>query len=221
LPIPSPLKDGFQRFRAERFETKQRIWRNLAKGQTPHALIIGCADSRVDPAAIFDAGPGELFIVRNVANLVPPYEPDGAHHGVSAALEFAVKALRVGHIVVLGHKSCGGVHAAATGSAAGTEFLERWIDPLAPVRAEAVAALGETDDATLSDDMELRSVRHSIGRLMGFPFVADAVKSGALTLHGARFGIADGDLEWLQSDGTFRSVSAELDNEQASRTSKP
>lgn len=206
--IPPRLKDGFTRFRAERFEKKQRIWRNLAKGQKPHTLIIGCADSRVDPAAIFDAGPGELFIVRNVANLVPPYEPDGAHHGVSAALEFAVKSLKVEHIVVLGHKSCGGVHAAATGGAAGTQFIERWLDPLAPVYAETVAELGEdAGEDALCDDLELRSVRHSIERLKGFPFIAEAVQTGALALHGARFGIADGDLEWLD-DGDFRSVAA-------------
>jgi len=206
--IPDQLKNGFASFRAERFEKKQRLWRNLAKGQKPHALIIGCADSRVDPAAIFDAGPGELFIVRNVANLVPPYEPDGAHHGVSAALEFAVKALKVEHIVVLGHKQCGGVHAAATGGAAGTQFIERWLDPLVRVRDEAVSELGpDADEETLCDDLELRSVRHSLVRLKAFPFVAEAVEAGALTLHGARFGIADGELEWLSEDGRFHPVS--------------
>ena len=207
--IPDQLKDGFKRFRADHFESERRVWRELAKGQKPHALIIGCADSRVDPASIFDAGPGELFIVRNVANLVPPYEPDSGHHGVSAALEFAIKVLKIDHVVVLGHKSCGGVHAAATGGAAGTEFLERWIDPLIPVREEAVAELGETDDATLSDDMELRSVRHSLDRLMAFPFIAEAVRAGEVTLHGARFGIADGELEWLGEDGKFAAVSTD------------
>lgn len=209
MPIPDQLKDGFARFRSDHFESERRVWRELAKGQKPHALIIGCADSRVDPASIFDAGPGELFIVRNVANLVPPYEPDSGHHGVSAALEFAIKVLKIDHVVVMGHKSCGGVHAAATGGAAGTEFLERWIDPLIPVREEAIAELGETDDAALSDDMELRSVKHSLDRLMGFPFIAEAVRAGEVTLHGARFGIADGELEWLQDDGTFAAVSTD------------
>ncbi|MGP1273784.1 MAG: carbonic anhydrase, partial [Caulobacterales bacterium] len=194
--------------RAERFETKQRIWQKLAQGQAPHALVIGCADSRVDPAAIFDAGPGELFIVRNVANLVPPYEPDGAHHGVSAALEFAVKALGVDHIVVLGHKSCGGVHAAATGSAEGTQFIERWLDPLKPVLDEARREMGEqASHGELSDCMELRSIKRSLERLMSFPFIMQAVKDGRLGLHGARFGIADGELEWLDEDGQFMTVS--------------
>jgi len=170
--------------------------------------VIGCADSRVDPAAIFNAGPGELFIVRNVANLVPPYEPDGAHHGVSAALEFAVKSLQVDHIVVLGHRLCIGVKAAATGSACGTQFIERWLDPLQPACAEARDALGETaSEETLCDDLELRSVRHSLARLIGFPFVADAVERGRLCLHGARFGIADGVLEWMDEDSVFRPVS--------------
>jgi carbonic anhydrase len=206
--IPDQLKDGYAQFRAERFETKQRLWRQLSKGQSPKALVIGCADSRVDPAAIFNAGPGELFIVRNVANLVPPYEPDGAHHGVSAALEFAVKSLDVDHIVVLGHRLCSGVKAAATGSACGTQFIERWLDPLQPACAEARHALGETaSEEDLCDDLELRSVRHSLVRLTGFPFVADAVADGSLCLHGARFGIADGVLEWMDDDGVFRPVS--------------
>jgi len=206
--IPDQLKDGYVQFRAERFERKQRMWRRLAEGQAPRVLVIGCADSRVDPAAIFNAGPGELFIVRNVANLVPPYEPDGAHHGVSAALEFAVKSLKVDHIVVLGHRQCGGVHAAATGSAAGTQFIERWLDPLAPACAEAREALGEhVSEEDLCDDLELRSVRHSLKRLVGFPFVAEAVEAGWLCLHGARFGIADGVLEWMDEDGLFRPVS--------------
>lgn len=211
--IPGQLRDGYAQFRAERFENKQRLWRQLSKGQSPRALVIGCADSRVDPAAIFNAGPGELFIVRNVANLVPPYEPDGAHHGVSAALEFAVKSLKVDHIVVLGHRQCGGVHAAATGSAAGTQFIERWLDPLAPACAEARDALGDdASEEALCDDLELRSVRHSLGRLMGFPFVADAVAVGSLCLHGARFGIADGVLEWMDEDGVFRPVSFDEEN---------
>lgn len=209
--IPDRLHEGFARFRAERFERKQRIWQNLAKGQKPHALVIGCADSRVDPAAIFDAGPGELFIIRNVANLVPPYEPDGAHHGVSAALEFSVKALGVAHIVVLGHKSCGGVHAAATGGAVGTQFIERWLDPLKPVFDEARRELGDDADTDhLCDAMELGSIKRSMERLMSFPFIADAVQEGTLALHGARFGIADGELEWLLPDGRFHAVTPEF-----------
>lgn len=205
--IPAPLRDGFARFRAERFERKQRIWRELAKGQSPHTLVLGCADSRVDPAAIFDAGPGELFIIRNVANLVPPYQPDGAHHGVSAALEFAVKVLKVQNILVLGHKQCGGVHAAATDGARGTQFIEKWLEPLGEVADEARAHVGaQAEVEHLCDDLELRSVRHSLERLLAFPFVADAVKEGGLALHGARFGIADGVLEWLQPDGSFAPV---------------
>lgn len=209
--IPTRLHEGFARFRAERFERKQRIWQTLAKGQSPETLVIGCADSRVDPAAIFDAGPGDLFIIRNVANLVPPYEPDSAHHGVSAALEYAVKVLKVKNVVVLGHRQCGGVHAAATGAAEDTQFVRKWLEPLAPVHAEACRELG-ADAAVedLCDDMELRSIRRSRERLMSFPFIAEAVQEGRLALHGARFGIADGELEWLNSDGRFEAVSPAL-----------
>ncbi|WP_429910551.1 carbonic anhydrase [Glycocaulis sp.] len=207
--IPTRLHEGFARFRAERFERKQRIWQNLAKGQSPETLVIGCADSRVDPAAIFDAGPGELFIIRNVANLVPPYEPDSAHHGVSAALEYAVKVLKVKNVVVLGHRQCGGVEAAATGAAGDTQFVRKWLDPLASVLAETRRELGEdADTGHVCDAMELRSIKRSLERLLSFPFIAEAVQSGSLVLHGARFGIADGELEWLNADGRFEIVDA-------------
>jgi carbonic anhydrase len=209
--IPIRLHEGFARFRAERFERKQRVWQTLAKGQKPHALVIGCADSRVDPAAIFDAGPGELFIIRNVANLVPPYEPDSAHHGVSAALEYAVKVLKIEQIVVLGHRQCGGVEAATTGAAEDTQFVRRWLEPLKTVHAEACRELGEdVGTEQLCDDMELRSVRRSRERLLSFPFIAEAVQEGRITLHGARFGIADGQLEWLNADGHFVPVTPDL-----------
>jgi carbonic anhydrase len=208
MTIPDPLRAGFERFRVSQFESQRRVWRELAKGQKPHALVIGCADSRVDPAAIFDAGPGELFIVRNVANLVPPYEPDSGHHGVSAALEFAVKTLGIEHVVVLGHKDCGGVHAAVTGAAEGTEFVHRWISPLQSALSESRHHCGyDAPTETLCNDLELRSVQHSLDRLLKFPFVAKAVEAGTLALHGARFGIADGQLEWLERNEGFQPVS--------------
>src|SRR5712691_6505050 len=133
--FPQQLLEGYRTFTSQRLPTEQSRYRELSEiGQSPEVMVIGCCDSRVSPEAIFDAGPGELFVVRNVANLVPPYAPDGAYHGVSAALEFAVGALRVKHIVVLGHAQCGGVRAFAEGSAplSPSDFIGKWMSLIAP-----------------------------------------------------------------------------------------
>src|SRR5689334_18594299 len=135
IHLPQRLYDGYQAFRAGRLPTEQSRYRELAeRGQAPETMVVGCCDSRVSPEVIFDAGPGELFVVRNVANLVPPYSPDGLYHGVSAALEFAVGALRVKHIVVLGHAFCGGVRAFAEESAplSPGDFIGKWMSLIAP-----------------------------------------------------------------------------------------
>ncbi|WP_019962003.1 carbonic anhydrase [Woodsholea maritima] len=198
---------GFRRFRAHGFTKQRELYEELEKGQSPHTLIIACSDSRVDPAEIFDARPGELFVVRNVANLVPPYDHDGGRHGVSAALEFAVKALKVKNILVMGHGQCGGVAACAHGiEKLDFEFVGPWLEPMLPAREASVEALGESDIDALSNDLELRSVEYSVARLKEFPFVAEAIAERGLTLHGARFSIATGELEWMSPEGAFDRV---------------
>lgn len=208
--IPEELESGFRRFREEHYPRHRRIYEQLAgKGQRPHTLVIGCSDSRVDPAAIFDAGPGELFVVRNVANLVPPFETGGGFHGVSAAVEFAVSSLHVSNILVLGHCQCGGVQACASGAAREDSlFVGHWVSALEPALAESRAALGsDAPVEAITDDLELRGIRHSLDRLKTYPFVETAVSQGRLALHGARFGVADGRLEWMEDDGHYSDFS--------------
>ena len=158
MGLPSRLIDGYASFRSGRLVTEQSRYRDLAEhGQSPEILVIGCCDSRVSPEVIFDARPGELFVVRNVANLVPPYAPDGTYHGVSAALEYAVARLRVKHIVVLGHARCGGIRAfAETGDPqGGGEFIGKWMSLIAP----AAAALGTPADSPGSYFTRLEQLR--------------------------------------------------------------
>jgi len=209
MSVPPELAEGFSRFCSDLYPRQKKLYEELAeKGQSPHTLVIGCCDSRVDPSQIFDARPGELFVVRNVANLVPPYEGDGGFHGVSAALEFGVTALKVSNILVLGHKQCGGVHACASGhSETDSLFLGRWISALRPALDEVTQEMGDaasTDD--VADALELNGIRHSIERLKTYPFVKTALDNNALTIHGARFGVANGHLEWMSDDGRFAPV---------------
>src|SRR5437763_112787 len=148
--FPKRLLEGYRTFTSQRLPAEQSRYRDLAeRGQSPEIMVIGCCDSRVSPEVIFDAGPGELFVVRNVANLVPPYAPDDSYHGVSAALEFAVGALRVKHIVVLGHAGCGGVRAFAEPSPplSPGDFIGKWMSLIAP----AAAKLGPPGDVPPAD----------------------------------------------------------------------
>lgn len=201
------LIDGYHRFKAGRYQEERERWATLAEGQSPKVMIIACSDSRVDPSQIFDANPGEMFVVRNVANLVPPFESGGGRHGVSAALEFAVTQLKVEEIVVMGHGSCGGVHAALSrrfADAAPGEggFIAHWIDLLDNARDEIAARHGDGPEAIRA--LELETVKVSIANLRTFPFVVEAEKAGALTLHGAYFAIADGVLHVLDDhEGQF------------------
>jgi carbonic anhydrase len=207
MTLPQRLHDGYRSFRASRLPAEQRRYRDLAEfGQAPESLVIGCCDSRVAPEVIFDARPGELFVVRNVANLVPPYEPDAAHHGVSAALEYAVSVLHVRHIVVLGHARCGGIEAFARKAAPG-DFIGNWISLIAPA-AQTVAPHEHTSgDFTW---LEHASVIKSIENAMTFPFVRNAVQRGELALHGAYFGVATGELSMFDpSTGRFVAVPAD------------
>ena len=204
---PETLHDGYKRFKGGRFRVEQAHYADLAEGQTPHTLVIACSDSRVDPAAIFDAAPGELFVVRNVANLVPPKDQGGGLHGVSAALEFAVKVLRVKGVLVLGHGDCGGVKACATGLAGvPSDYLGPWLKTMDPAREEAEAEIGTSEAQALAPHLELVSIKHSLERLKQFGFVRAAIEERGLELHGARFSIRDGVLEWLGADGKFTAV---------------
>ena len=199
------LLDGYRAFKATRWPEERALYAELAKGQRPEVLVIACSDSRADPATIFSAAPGELFVVRNVAGIVPPFEPDSGYHGTSAALAFAVIRLRVKHILVLGHAQCGGIAAAIDGRLTeGVPFLGNWIALLEPVRAHSAHV---HDPAARHVAMERDCVKLSLDNLMSFPFVAERVKDGRLRLNGARFGIADGRLEVLdRTSGEFIAV---------------
>jgi carbonic anhydrase len=200
--LPQQLREGYAAFRAGRLAAEQSRYRELAeRGQSPRTMVIGCCDSRVAPETIFDVGPGELFVVRNVGNLIPPYSPDAAYHGVSSALEYGAAVLKVQHIVVLGHARCGGVQAFADGAAAG-DFIGRWMSLLTPV----AAAIGPRD--RVADDylrrLERASVIASLQNLRTFPFVETRCNDGTLSLHGAYFAVATGELSALDpASGRF------------------
>tara|TARA_R110000744_G_scaffold77899_3_gene153603 strand:+ start:107 stop:742 length:636 start_codon:yes stop_codon:yes gene_type:complete len=204
---PPKLAAGYRRFRAQSYPQERALYQELSAGQKPHTLVIACSDSRVDPVHIFGAHPGDLFVVRNVANLVPQIDLDGGRHGVSAALEFAVGRLAVEHIVVMGHGQCGGIEACAIGlEKLESQFLGPWLEPLEPARAEVIAKVGDANLAMVCDHMELLAVEHSVRRLHQFPFVTEAIKNRGMQLHGARFSIASGILEWMSDDGVFLPV---------------
>ncbi len=203
------LIEGYYRFRGNEWQVERERWAELAGGQSPKVMIIACSDSRVEPATIFGSRPGEVFVVRNVANLVPPFEPDGGRHGVSAALEFAVTKLGVEEIVVLGHGACGGVNAALTRSLAGTDpgeggFVAGWISLLDEARERVVAAHGTGEAGQRA--LEQEGVRTSMANLLTFPFVRERVGAGTLTIHGAVFAIADGKLRVLGDEGQFEAA---------------
>ena len=190
--FPARLTEGYQAFLDERFARERRRYESLAEGQAPEVMVISCCDSRVSPEVIFDASPGELFVVRNVANLVPPYETGGEYHGTSAALEFAVQALRVKDIVVLGHARCGGIRAFADDSAplSPGDFIGRWMTLIAPAAERIGTRQGDLSEYLAR--LELAAIENSLRNLMTFPCVKILVERGKLRLHGAYFGIASG-----------------------------
>lgn len=196
------LVEGYHRFRAETWPQERARFEELAaQGQHPHTMIIACSDSRVDPAVIFGAGPGELFVVRNVANLVPPYTPDGAYHGTSAALEFGVRVLKVERILVLGHAMCGGVTALLRGAPPeARDFVPAWMRIAAEARRRVLECL-PVEQA--QEACELEAVRLSLANLQTFPWVAEAVADGRLVLQGGHFGVATGRLMLLGPEGIF------------------
>jgi len=203
MNIPSDLLDGYRRFRSGRYQHEVERYLTLAEGQTPKTMIIGCADSRVDPATIFSAGPGELFVVRNVAALVPPYEESIGYHGTSAAVEFAVDGLGVSDIVVMGHSFCGGVQAAlaAADDRPVGRFIRPWVELLAKQRDALLADPNcPTDPDERLHALESLAVLASIENLKTFPFVRKALADGRISISGARFSIAAGELQWLDGE---------------------
>lgn len=193
------LLEGYRRFRSGVWPTEHARYEALAKaGQRPETLVIACSDSRVDPATVFGAGPGELFTVRNVAGLVPPYSPDAGYHGTSAALEYGVRVLKVARIVVLGHAQCGGVQAMVQGAPdEARDFVEPWMAMAQSVLERKPCSLHPREVAT---HYEKEVVRLSLDNLMTFPWIAEAVAAGRLQLHGFHFGIESGVLAKLEGD---------------------
>jgi carbonic anhydrase len=199
--FPEALADRYRRFKFRHFASNQDHYESLATyGQSPEVMVVSCCDSRVEPEMIFGAMPGEMFVVRNVANLVPPYETSGKYHGVSAALEFAVLNLRVKHIVVMGHSSCGGVKAALernTARQTDAAFITNWMSMLDDARAEVLAAHGQKPQAEILAELERSGVRTSIANLRTFPCIQILEGKGRIQIHGVHFDIASGVLHVL------------------------
>jgi carbonic anhydrase len=208
--FPSQLESGYRAFLGDRFVRERQRFRDIADRQSPEVMVIGCCDSRVSPEVIFDTSPGEIFVVRNVANLVPPYETGGEYHGTSAALEFAVQALKVKHIVVLGHASCGGIRAYADDRAplSPGDFIGKWMSLIAPAAARVKPKGDAADDLRR---LELATIELSLANLMTFPCIRILVERGRLHLHGAYFGVADGALLVRDSKtGEFKKLVEEV-----------
>ncbi|SUB02865.1 Carbonic anhydrase 1 [Pannonibacter phragmitetus] len=201
--FPQDLIDGYGRYLQKGYVRFREQQEKLAiYGQKPEVLVISCCDSRVAPEGVFHAGPGELFVVRNVANLVPPFEQTEGQHGTSAALEYAVRVLKVKHIVIMGHAKCGGVQAFrqnANAPLATGEFIGRWIKLLEPAAiAMACMPVDRLDDPQLA--MEYAGVRQSLKNLRTFPFIDQACTSGSLKVHGAWFDIGSGELRVMDPE---------------------
>ena len=199
--FPEVLTDRYRRFKHRHFVPNADHYEELATyGQSPDTMVISCSDSRVDPETIFSAMPGELFIVRNVANLVPPYETGGKYHGVSTAIEFAVMNLRIKNLIVLGHSGCGGIKAALDQSAAiqtEAQFISRWMSMIDDARLSVLASHQNSPQTVKQEALEKEAVKQAIKNLRTFPFVRDQEERGRLSLHGAHFDIKTGTLTVL------------------------
>ena len=193
------LISGFRQFREKYFEQPDSPYR--VSGQAPKTLVIGCSDSRVDPAIITSAGPGELFVVRNVANLVPPFEKGGGFHGVSSAIEFAVVNLKVENVMILGHRQCGGIQALVTSAQTNSEtFVDRWVAIARPAHFRALAAHPHAGVDELCQHCELEAIKISIENLRTFPFIVKAEKERGLNIIGAYFDLELGILMELNEE---------------------
>lgn len=204
MPEFAALVEGYRRFRAADYQQQKARFDALADGQAPPIMVISCCDSRVDPATIFDTVPGQVFVLRNVANLVPPYIQGPGYHGAAAAIEFAVLGLKVKHIVVLGHGRCGGIKAALDGGdlgAPGRSFVDDWMDLVSDARSKVVAQ--QPDDPQRA--LEWEAIQVSLTNLRTYPYIAAEEAAGQLKIHGAWFAIAEGELFILdETAGEFR-----------------
>jgi carbonic anhydrase len=212
MPFPTSLIDGYRAFLHGGLRAEQGRYQELAEsGQSPQVMVITCCDSRCSPEVIFNARPGELFVARNISGLVPPYTPDGATRAVSASLEFAVQALKVKHIVVLGHAQCGGIRAYAEEAAplSPGDFIGHWMALIQPA-AKAVGPRGNMPFDEYITKLEQASVITTLDNLMTFPCVKILVERGRLVLHGAYFGVATGRLSiYDRARGAFEQVATE------------
>ena len=200
---------GFRVFQKDYFGPQSDHFEPLKHGQSPKTMIIGCSDSRVDPALLTNSAPGDIFMVRNVANLVPPYVADGGQHGVSAALEFAVTILEVEHIIVLGHSQCGGINALMNGNCEdrGGTFISRWMSIAAPARDRIQTELAGKDLAYQQYAAEQAAILLSIENLHSFPFIDERITQGTLSLHGWYFDLREGELLEYRADlGVFKKL---------------
>lgn len=204
------LMAGFRKFREKYFANEHPLYQRLTSGtgQTPKTLIIGCSDSRVDPAIITSASPGELFIVRNVANLVPPYEMGGGFHGISAAIEFAVVNLKVENIIVLGHRQCGGIRALMVNDQTRPNgFVDQWVNIAKDAKERVMKKYAGESVESLCRHGELEAIITSISNLLTFPFVQDAIQERELAVMGIYFDLEQGQLmEYDDKDGTFKNI---------------
>lgn len=211
--FPKDLLSGYQNFMSGRYSTESTRYKDLAeRGQKPHTMVVACCDSRSGPETIFDSGPGELFVVRNVANLVPTYKPDGENHGTSAALEFAVQSLKVRQIVVMGHGRCGGISAALAQDSkplSSGDFIGRWMEMLKPA-AETIQDSPLMTQSERQTALERISVRISIDNLRTFPYVKTLEDRGSLSIYGAWFDISTGEL-WVMDGDTGDFIRPEFD----------
>ncbi len=204
----SELIKGYQRFYTKHFLGEDKLYERLhAEGQSPKTLVIACSDSRVDPSLLLDANPGDIFVVRNVANLVPPYQPEwGSYHGTSAALEFAVNNLQVEHIIVLGHSGCAGIRALIREQDPSQfSFINGWVHIADSARARAMEKAHD-QGACVHTLCEKEAIVTSLENLMTFPWVAEKVKAKKMTLHGWYFSLADGKLSALSTKGNFEGI---------------
>ncbi len=200
------LLEGYKRFHAKHFLGDDKLYARLAEGQMPKALLIGCSDSRVDPSILMDADPGDIFVIRNVANLAPPYQPEGeSYHGTSAALEFAVNNLKVEHIVVMGHSGCAGIKALVDGNQASPEefsFLQSWVNIARDAKERTLEKCQHSDEDKYAI-CEKESIITSIHNLLTFPWLKEKVDDGSIELHGWYFSLSDGKLYLLSEEKNF------------------
>lgn len=191
------LVSGFRRFQENFFNEDTRLFEELKQGQKPKVLVIGCSDSRVDPSILTDCDPGDLFVVRNVANLVPPYEPDSHYHGVSAAVEYAVCSLEVEHIIVIGHSQCGGINGLMAGSCCGeskNEFIDKWVSLASSAKEMVLRELADKPREIQVRACEQTSILLSLENLLSFPQILQRVEAGKLHLHAWYVDIQTGEL---------------------------